>query len=217
MENIHYVKALQNIFDEIITPCFINYGFKKSGKQYYRNKPDLIDICSIQSSRDNSEIFASFTYNIKFAVPSFYNEIGYGKSKKLDCTVIDLRLGDVMLLQGEKNFYDYWYKIGDYDEINCFKEILSDRYDAKNLDEATKLIIDDLYNIVFPYFDKIKDINNLTDLIARNHFPGKANPLFRIKSYCAKRDIESAKEVISDLNENVYNKYKNEIEKYIKG
>lgn len=174
-QKYNYSKILHNTFDNIIVPEFKNRGFRKNGKMLYRKMDDLIEICIVQFSRDNTSINASFTYNIKIALPSLYDSLDIKYTDKREALIFDERFG-FFLTYGDWNLYDYWYKLNLWNwksTVNFQKEIargeerylllekLENRYNMQTCEGFNEIIANDIQNIIMKFFDSIPNTATL--------------------------------------------------------
>lgn len=198
MESLHCAKEGKLILKECIHPKLKSEGFKKSGNTFYRVRGELIDVVNVQFGRSNTKDYSYFTYNIKIAMPSFYERFNMHYEKNFDCQIIEYRVGDIICFMNNLYPIEYWYKIGnqglDMEILNGLisdgcnvpgitqkgleslkKELetlklLESRYDFKNIEQIRKTIILDIDTAILPFFNKIESIDALAELIApRKH------------------------------------------------
>lgn len=239
MGEINYVQEAKSILKTQIEPKLKGEGFRKNGNTFYRPKPGFIDICNVQFGRDNTRECVSFTYNIKIAMPSLYETFNLSHGKKLDCIVMDHGLGTIMGIFNNTFMIDYWYKIGNTYELDYEKNfvrnaimhneppqrieelrsrgkhinLLNNRYDRKNLEEAIRTINLDLDNIVIQFFNRIQNIDDLAKLIISIDVSWSFEELFLLMYYVECGKVDKGIEYINRIYKN--NFYKERIDKYI--
>lgn len=240
MEELNYVQEAKSIFKNCIEPKLKGEGFKKNGNIFYRPRSEFIDICNVQFGRANTRDFACFTYNIKIAMPSFYEKFDVNYDKKIDCLIIDHRLGTIMGFLNNTVMIDYWYKVGtvyelDYEEnlvrnaimnhetpkrieelraIGRYSNLLNNRYDRKNLEDARRTITMDLDNIVVSFFNKIQNVDDLAELITNVNVNGGFEMLFLLVYFVERGEIAKGIQYVKNIYKN--NFFKERIDKYLK-
>jgi hypothetical protein len=137
---------LDDIIKEVINPVLKGYGFKRSGRNFYKEL-DRFGLCfNIQSSLYNTEEDVRFAFNLGIFIPEtytiYFNYPIPKFPKEYDCINRE-RIGK---LNGDR--HDWYILNGDID-INELK------------DEIHQAII----NIAISYFEKYKTLEEVLDIL----------------------------------------------------
>jgi hypothetical protein len=168
-------------FKQVIAPEFKKHGFKKKGKTFYREREGLIEICQVQYSSGNHRTTASFTYNISIVAPYLYSKLGI-EENKFDTIICGLRFGEVVeWVYNLPAFGDYWYELEAYtrekstpvyprglSEADMAKQEAFDlnwesRYNVKTGEGFHEVLVEDIQNVILPFFQYIPDAESLTN------------------------------------------------------
>lgn len=183
IEKYNYKDMLHSAFKNVITPKFKELGYKKKGKTFYREREGLIEICEVQYSRGNHRTTASFTYNISIAAPYIFEKLGIEKNK-FDTIICGLRFGDVVQwIYKMPDFIDDWYRLEAYsveglaktyfyykkmgwDEADIEKQRdfnlnWENRYNVKTGERFHEALVEDIENVILPFFHSIPDAESL--------------------------------------------------------
>jgi hypothetical protein len=179
IEKYNYKEMLHDAFKHVIAPQFKEHGFTKRGKTFYREREGRIEICQVQYSSGNHRTTASFTYNIRIAVPYLYSKLGI-EENKFDTIICGLRFGDVVeWVYNLPAFGDYWYELEactperstpiypeEVNEADIAKQEAFDlhwgsRYNVKTGEGFHEVLVEDIENIILPFFQSIPDAESL--------------------------------------------------------
>lgn len=241
VEDFNCAKEGKLIFKECIQPKFKIEGFKKSGNTFYKSREEFIDVVNVQFGRSNSKDYSYFTYNIKISIPSFYEKFDLNCEKKVDCKIIECRLGSIICMM--KNLFPvgYWYKIGHrgqhkdiisnlisngcitpgitVERLEELKEelktlnILENRYDFKNSEQIKKTIVSDIDTAIVPFFNRIDSYDKLVELLESRRFFIPIQEFFLFIYYMEKGETSKGIQFAKNLSS--IKIYKDRIEKYL--
>ncbi|WP_342041939.1 DUF4304 domain-containing protein [Bacillus sp. OTU2372] len=181
IEKYNYKDMLHDAFKQVITPDFKKHGFKQKGKTFYRECEGIIEICEVQYSRGNHRTAASFTYNISTAIPSLYTTLGIQESNKLNTTICDHSFGEVVrwaynlpasvddwyyleAYSQEKPsvvYYEFEWNATEISKQKSFESNWENRYNFKTGVGFNKVLVEDIENIILPFFQSIPDAESL--------------------------------------------------------
>jgi hypothetical protein len=145
MAKLFLQERLDEIIKEIITPELRISGFKKSGRNYYKNLEHFGLCFNIQSSLYNHEEEIKFTFNTGIFVPELYG-IYYNHElpkfpKEYDC-FNRKRIGQLM------NITDQWYSISGNTDLGMLKDKIKGHID----------------DFIYPYFSTFNKDEDILDL-----------------------------------------------------
>ena len=159
-------KKFENLISNACTPVLKEFGFKKSGTNFYRQTEELVQTFNVQKSPFNNKNDLSFTGNIGIIEPDTYLKLHEVESlprfPKCTDAIIQFRLG----LLTDKT--DYWYRLTPTSDIKAV---------------ATKLQRD--IKAVQEFFESHRTVHSLDDLIGDrtkfNPFWGEAGQFALLK------------------------------------
>jgi hypothetical protein len=227
IEKYNYKDMWHDAFKQVITPEFKKHGFKKKGKTFYREREALIEICEVQYSRGNHRTMASFTYNISIAVPSLYTSLGIQESNKLNTTICDLSFGEVV--KWAYNLpakVDDWFYLEAYSqekpsvvyyevELNeaeiskqkSFESTWENRYNVKTGEGLNEVLVEDIEEVILPYFQSIPDAESLIDHLRKNEPRGEIDEqmMYRLGYlYYVNGEQEKGREILKRIQNGAY-------------
>ncbi|GGI11590.1 MULTISPECIES: DUF4304 domain-containing protein [Gottfriedia] len=133
---------LKQIIKEIIAPLFKQNGFKKKANNFAKIFPEFAWTVNIQSSKWNSEDEVEFTINT-----GIYNEKLFRAINEWEPSNFPMEVESVLRIRINelKNSSQNWYKLSK----------------ATNLDEVKKQVEKDIQNVILPYFEQFKTIEDV--------------------------------------------------------
>ena len=144
--------ASEEKFDSLMTECHLilkPIGFKKKGNSFFLEKNGFGQHINFQKSRFGTKDHISFTINTGIFLPEYWSAVEYNMGKEIpktpnwtDCMLIR-RIGE---MKGEN---DTWW---DVDE-------------GTNLSELVKVILQNMTEVIIPYFNKIETKKELKEVI----------------------------------------------------
>jgi hypothetical protein len=144
-------KKVDKIIKAVIQPTLKSNGFKKTGRNWYKDLGEFGWCFNIQSSLYNSQDEVKFTFNTGIFVEKSYKLIYNGSlpkfPKEYEC-VIRQRIGTIK----KKN--DIWYYLNN----------------ETNIGDLIKSIQNDIEEYIIPYFNKFISIENIVDSIKGTHY-----------------------------------------------
>lgn len=180
-EKYNYAQMLHETFDDVIVPSFKERGFRKNGKTFYRHRDDLIEVCHVKFSSDNSRVHARFLLQVGIAIPSFYDSIGKKYDKKWEATIFDM--GPDSLIGWENGLSNFHYPPYMLDLWNSpliaksltetrkdeKKELLKDkldsRYNKQTGEGFNEVVGSDIENVIIKFFSTIPSAEQLLNHI----------------------------------------------------
>jgi hypothetical protein len=144
-------KRIDQTVSQYITPKLRQYGFRKSGRAFWRGKSPVTDVITIQKAQHNTSEKADFTINLGSYWHDIQEDIGRSikrwPPREYDCTVFE-RIGFLF-----NNNCDYWW------QTTCETDI-----ELIGLDVANKIILFGL-----PWLEEGHDIKVILSR-AKKHF-----------------------------------------------
>ena len=239
MEKFHCAQEARLILKNCIEPKLKSEGFKKNGNNFYRLNPEFIAVCKLKFGRSNSKDYAWFSYRIRISIPWFYEKFDLYHANKFECTIIDLGLGSIMSIVNNTPMEGYEYKLGypGYDIEALYNSVVTNsetldakekmidrvkylnllekRYNHMNLEDARNTVAMDLDDIVIPFFNKIKSIDDLVELIITKNLEGEKQNLFLLNYFVEKGELDKGLQFVKDIYQNQNDFYKVRIDKYL--
>jgi hypothetical protein len=140
---------LKEIVKDTISPLFKERGFKKKGNNFAKILPDLAWTVNIQSYKGNTKDDVQFTINTGIYIDQLFGTYYLTVPPPFpreNYSVLRQRITEL------KNMPDKWYKLTPTTDI----------------EEIKKLIISDIEDIIFPYFDQMQTIDDVIQEMERN-------------------------------------------------
>jgi hypothetical protein len=181
-----YQEKLDEIIKTTINPLFKIAGFKKSGRNYYKDMSGFFLCFNIQSSIYNSQEEIRFTFNTGVFLPEsckiYFGERLPEFPKELYC-IRRTRIGHL------KGIGDYWYKIHQDIDLN---------YLRKEIDT-------DLKDYVFPYFESLKTLEDIENLHSQISPKGDPQEVALYSIFLIQRGKTEGIQLLRDHFNNAYN------------
>jgi len=144
---------LKQIIKEIIAPLFKKYGFKKKANNFAKIFPEFAWTVNIQSSKWNSDDEVEFTINTGIYNEKLFRVLNEWEPPNFPIeaeSILRLRINQI------KNSSENWYKLS--------KSI--------SVDEVKKQVENDLLNVILPYFDQFKTMEDVIKELEKKEIQG---------------------------------------------
>jgi hypothetical protein len=177
-------KKVDEIIKTLMQPIFKSNGFKKTGRNWYKDLGEFGWCFNIQSSLYNSQDEIGFTFNTGIFVEKSYKLVNNGSlpkfPKEYEC-VIRKRIGTIK----KKN--DIWYQLNG----------------ETNIDDLKFIIQNDIEGYIIPYFNTFISIENIVDTLNGTHY--SINELAVLALY-------GNRKVFEEIVNNIICKYRHDVE-----
>ncbi len=230
-EKYNCVKMLHETFDNVIVPKFKGNGFRKNGKTFYRQRDDLIEVCTVQFSRDNSCIHAWFIFHIEIAIPSLYDSLDSKYTKKWEATIFDIDTGSLIGWENGVSDCGPLYYMLDLGNVKLsdaspkeiargesgyvFLQKLESRYNRQTGEGFNEIVSSDIENTIIKFFSSIPSAQKLIEHVDNEEPNGYADEAIMESVaifYYRWGEQEKAKKILKKI-QNGY--LKDEIQKFV--
>ncbi|WP_424769422.1 DUF4304 domain-containing protein [Paenibacillus sp. sgz302251] len=176
--SIHYSEKLNEIITNVFEPKFLEYGFSRSKNVFKRKIDGVLQQCSIQKSRANSSIFASFYVSVGIYHHTFAKIRGLKQSESL---LFSIPLQELVEKAFQKKTYLDWYCMGDIPGLTPYGGIseatfdLEDpftRYDRvwKDPSKLIYILQQDIDFCIVPFFEATSTEEKLVRFVEVNDY-----------------------------------------------
>ncbi|TVY04324.1 DUF4304 domain-containing protein [Cohnella terricola] len=186
---IHYSEQLNEMISNLFEPKLQELGFKRSKNTFSRKVNGIRQVCQIQKSRNNSNIFVSFSVGVGVYHPDFAKS--QGKHLKFDPMLISVPLANLVENALQKKTYLNWYRMGDIPGFAPYGGLSEDTFDLddpftrydriwKDPNKLAYILNQDINLCIIPFFESTDTEAKVVNFVMANQYYNFLSELGRL-------------------------------------